>query len=356
MFKLRNLLVLPVVIIIFMYTGCSNNPNPVEPIHNSNQILTSKLTIPIGATVDSAKFYINATTALGEEVTLHGITDNWDESTVTWNSFGGAYNATSEGSFTPSVTGWYSVDVTSLVNSWLDSSLANNGILLKEDSAAQMQYFSSREAGMAPYLIINWTINGMSGSDSTDAMADAFINSSEGDENFGDSTDLITGWQDTTELQTLVKFDIEQVPVYLGCTHSFGYWKTHSMYGPAPYDSVWAQIGEDSTFFLSNKSFYQVLWTPPKHGNAYYILAHQYIATDLNFLNNADPGDAQEAFDSATTLFNTYTPGEIGDLNGGDTLRHQFISLSEILDDYNTGIIGPGSCDSTSAKDALRIK
>ena len=346
MLNAKNFFSIAVLLAAVMLAGCYKDQNPVEPLHNSNQADLPKLTIPVGAVVDSAQFFINVTTAQNEEVSLYGVTGMWDESTVTWNNFGAAFNATSEGSFTPDAAGWYSVDVTALVSSWLDSTLANNGILLKEESPAMMQYYSSRETAMAPFLKVYWTFNGGSGYDSTAAMADAFINSAEGDMNYGDSTDLITGWEDTVEVQTLVAFEIEQTPVSMGCTHGFGYWKTHSAYGPAPYDTVWAMLGEDSTFFLSNQSNYMVMWTSPSHGNVYYMLAHQYITTDLNILSGADPTDVQEAFDDATDLFDMYTPEEIGGLHGADSLRHQFISLKNILAQYNEGYIGPGACGS----------
>lgn len=346
--KSKYLFVLMVLFAAVMYTGCFQNQNPVEPVQDSKQHITPKLTIPIGASVDSALFYINVTTALNEQVTIHGILTSWDENTVTWNNFAGSFNSVPEGDFTPSGTGWYLVNVTALVNSWLDSSLANNGVLLKEESPAQLQYFASREEGTGPYLKIFWSLNGNHGWDSTNAAADAFIFSGDGDVNFGDSLDLITGWQDTTEYQSLVRFEIEQTPVFNGCTHGYGYWKTHSAYGPAPYDSVWALLGEDSTFFLSGKSFYQVLWTQPRHGNAYYMLAHVYVAANLNFLNGADPSAVLGVFEDATALFNIYTPDEIEALKGNDPLRQQFISLKNILGQYNEGIIGPGSCDTTS--------
>ena len=131
-----------------------------------------------------------------------------------------------------------------------------------------------------------------------------------------------------------------------GCTLTPGYWKTHSMYGPAPYDDTWASIGEDTPFFLSGQSYYEVLWTTPQGGNAYYILAHAYIAAELNFLNGADPSAAQAAFDEATALLGTYTPDELAGLKGkaGKETRAQFIALAEILDAYNNGLIGPGHC------------
>jgi hypothetical protein len=129
-----------------------------------------------------------------------------------------------------------------------------------------------------------------------------------------------------------------------GCTLTPGYWKTHSKYGPAPFDDTWNQIGEDTVFFLSGQSYYQVLWTSPQ-GNAYYILAHAYIAAELNMLNGASvPAAVQDAFDDATDLFNTYTPAAVGAKKGNQPPRPQFIELAGILDAYNNGLTGPGHC------------
>lgn len=133
------------------------------------------------------------------------------------------------------------------------------------------------------------------------------------------------------------------VPCAGGCSLTPGYWKTHSQYGPAPYDDTWAQVGENTIFFYSGKSYYQALWTPPR-GNAYWILAHAYIAAKLNQLNGADFSTAQAAFDQATTLFNNpaNTPAYIGGLKG--SARQTWINLATTLDNYNNGLIGPGHC------------
>ena len=195
---------------------------------------------------------------------------------------------------------------------------------------------------MSPYLKVWWSLNGTYGYDSTAAFSDTYIQSDSGDVNFGNSMELITGWQDTVEIQSLVGFEIEMV--YTGCTRSKGYWKTHSIYGPAPYDSAWELLGEDSTFFLSNQSNYEVMWTPPSGGNTYYMLAHQYIATAINILNGADPNEIQGAFDDATDLFNTYTPEYVGGLRGNNQIRQEFNSLKSLLAQYNGGEVGPGSC------------
>ncbi|WP_114313225.1 hypothetical protein [Thermus caldifontis] len=130
------------------------------------------------------------------------------------------------------------------------------------------------------------------------------------------------------------------VPCEGGCTLTQGYWKTHSRYGPAPYDDTWAQIGEDTLFFQSGQSYYQVLWTSPK-GNAYYILAHQYIAAKLNILNGASTTpQVDAALAWAETFFNTYKPGDSLD----KATSNQAKAYAALLDDYNNGLVGPGHC------------
>jgi hypothetical protein len=267
---------------------------------------------------------------------------------VTWNNFAAGYNTDVEGSFTPTLADWIHVDVTSLVNNWFNETYPNYGVLLKETSTGEVQIFDSKEAGDGPYLKVWWTKDGMSGYDSTGAFADSYIRSDSGDINYGNAMQLVTELQDTVEQQTLISFEIEKV--YTGCTRSAGYWKTHSIYGPSHYDSTWALLGEDSTFFLSNKTYYQVEWTPPKKGNAYYILSFAYIGTALNLLAGADPFDVQDAFDEATELFETYTPEYIESLKGNDPLRQQFLSLKSTLEQYNSGMIGPGMCQENNYK------
>jgi hypothetical protein len=128
-----------------------------------------------------------------------------------------------------------------------------------------------------------------------------------------------------------------------GCTLTPGYWKTHSEFGPAPYDDTWAQLpdGASTLFFLSGQSYYDVLWTPPTGGNAYYILAQQYIAAVLNQLNGAaSTPEVDDALAWAETFFATHTPAD----KLSRTVRADAISFAELLDQYNNGYIGPGHC------------
>lgn len=132
------------------------------------------------------------------------------------------------------------------------------------------------------------------------------------------------------------------VPCDFGCTLTPGYWKTHLEFGPAPYDDTWAQLlnGASTPFFLSGQTYYGVLWTPPR-GNAYYILAHHYIAAELNILNGAwSTPEVDAAMAWAETFFNTYTP----ESKLTKSERSQVLYYADILDQYNNGDIGPGHC------------
>lgn len=84
-----------------------------------------------------------------------------------------------------------------------------------------------------------------------------------------------------------------------------------------------------------------MLWTSPSGGNAYYILAHAYIAAYLNGLDGADTSAVAGQLSTAQSLFSTYQPGD----QLSRSVRRQFISTAETLDQYNNGYIGPGHCE-----------
>jgi len=134
----------------------------------------------------------------------------------------------------------------------------------------------------------------------------------------------------------------------VGCTNTPGYWKNHTKYSAARRDATWNKIGsqaEDTQFFLSGKTYLEVLQTPVK-GNAYYNLSFHYIAAKLNTLRGASaPGEVSKAIIEAEKLFQQYTPAQIGSLKGSDPVRQNFIEYATILDQYNNGKIGPGHCN-----------
>jgi hypothetical protein len=175
--------------------------------------------------------------------------------------------------------------------------------------------------------------------------------------------DVLTGWKALTETKHnfgpsvsggVYKYTfINYKP--LGCTYTLGYWKTHSMYGPAgPYDPSWdLKLGGDEPFLdaIWNTGFtwYTILVEPPAKGNAYLILAHQYVAAWLN-ANNVDPdkkADTSElgtALEDAKYLLGNYTPAY--DFKADpDGVRDDFIMLAGILGEFNEGMLGPKHCE-----------
>ena len=127
-----------------------------------------------------------------------------------------------------------------------------------------------------------------------------------------------------------------------GCTLTQGYWKTHSRQGPAPYDPRWRNLGpleEQTPFFLSGMTWYEVFGAPVT-GSAYLDLAHQYMAAKLNVLAGASASALGNALATAEAFFSTATPATA--LTAAQ--RSALVSLASLLDQFNSGLIGPGHC------------
>ncbi len=130
-----------------------------------------------------------------------------------------------------------------------------------------------------------------------------------------------------------------------GCTQGTGYWKTHSEYGPASEDPAWGGLpaGADTEFAGSGDSWYTVFQTAPKGGNAWYLLAHPYMAARLNELSGAAvPTEVAAALAEAELLLTQYAGDQSIPKKNSD--RDLALQIAGILGDYNGGDTGPGSC------------
>lgn len=127
-----------------------------------------------------------------------------------------------------------------------------------------------------------------------------------------------------------------------GCTLTQGYWKTHSEYGKAPYDDTWASLSDGADTLLpgSSQTWYEVFWTPPKKGNVWYQLAHQWMAAYLNVENEANPLALGGALADAEAWLNAHSPEE--GLKGKDAANAK--AWASLFASYNEGDIGPGHC------------
>jgi hypothetical protein len=143
-----------------------------------------------------------------------------------------------------------------------------------------------------------------------------------------------------------------------GCTLTQGYWKNHNAYAngkrevPWPTNPTYWGWDEDSPVMYTLSAggndgcpeigtYLEVLQSPT-HGDAFYILAHQYIAARLNVANGAVDSDIYGLLGQAQAM--------LGDCQITEDERAGAIALSEELDAWNNGEWGPGHCDGDADK------
>lgn len=116
--------------------------------------------IPVAAKIQTAtlELYLDSNTGTEDTVNAHTLLQSWTEDGVNWNTYdginawtntGGDYAITSAGSFIASGTGWKSMELLNTVQSWVDTSLTNNGIILLSDDGLgnnEKVYTSSDDA------------------------------------------------------------------------------------------------------------------------------------------------------------------------------------------------------------------
>jgi hypothetical protein len=155
----------------------------------------------------------------------------------------------------------------------------------------------------------------------------------------------------------------------VGCTYTQGYWKTHSYRGPAgPEDPGWGILpaGPDTPLFdamdyegdTDELTWLEAFNTPPRRGNAWFILAHQWMAAYLNYYNGAGSGgsDVLQWLSEGADLLDHYDQWDSGyplipaggnyqNISGDWDDRVRAIELADLLDQYNNGDYGVPHCD-----------
>jgi len=124
------------------------------------------------------------------------------------------------------------------------------------------------------------------------------------------------------------------------CTLTQGFWKNHS--------ELWDDVADGkpflttTTFYNSGVSYLTIMNTPPKNGNAYLQLAHQFIAASLNVNGGASGNASVDAALAGAAAYFASAPAGIP--NPVDPTRSQLQAWATTLDQYNNGTIGPGHC------------
>ena len=139
--------------------------------------------IPSGATIQSAVlelFYQSSRVTSSETLRLHRITRSWTEMGTTWRTYDGVGNWTSQGgdfdaaivasaTLDGTVNVWKAWTVTSLVQSWVQGTFVNNGMLLESALLSgnnERRFVSSENASttLRPKLTITYVASDLSGS------------------------------------------------------------------------------------------------------------------------------------------------------------------------------------------------
>jgi len=117
--------------------------------------------LPAGAVVEVARLAIYQSEGGGERlVRAYRIAQNWGEDSVTWRNFA-LGDGVARGSFSAEGTGWKSMEITALVQEWVDGS-ANHGLALHDETANAFEYevyYSSEyeaDLSLRPKLYVHW--------------------------------------------------------------------------------------------------------------------------------------------------------------------------------------------------------
>ncbi|WP_437479383.1 DNRLRE domain-containing protein [Sorangium sp. So ce1014] len=104
--------------------------------------------LPAGAEVVSASLSLSQTfKGVDSTVRVHRVTDAWEESAVTWASFGEAIDPAVAASFTSGGgSGFRSSDITELARAWVSGEAENHGVLIEEDPVQRTDFRSSEKS------------------------------------------------------------------------------------------------------------------------------------------------------------------------------------------------------------------
>jgi hypothetical protein len=206
-----------VLLLLTVIIGCSHKDDENSSPTASDPILDQ---ISRVNGVESAVLNIFSISDPDRQVDVHAVTADWDETTVTWNSFAAAYETIPVTSFTTDSTLHSQVDITSLVDEWAMGTRDNFGILLNQTVPPFpfSEFVSSNSLSSTPYVIICRLEQNFLICDTIMIMMDTYIYEAQADSNFGASGVLITGLDSEAGLnhQSLLKFEVPEIPLTSG--------------------------------------------------------------------------------------------------------------------------------------------
>jgi alkaline phosphatase len=156
--------------------------------------------VPSGAVITSATLKVNCTNTSVVTMQLYRLTQDWSETTVTWNS-APTYDTSLWLPGDCTATGWRTIDITAFVQAWSDGQ-PNYGILMADGGGTDGLDFDSSESANLPLLTVTYQsmqaietklLSGTSGSvtfstltlnDQTDYVWNCLVRSTNGQETY----------------------------------------------------------------------------------------------------------------------------------------------------------------------------
>lgn len=309
------------------------------------------VTIPQNATINSAMFTIVSFGAPNPQtIFMHRIVKNWDEMSVTWNSFMLAadlvtpdpgFDPAPFASFSTAIHGPHPVDVTALVQAWVNGGVPNYGILLSQGMTQYTQYVSSEftaNVALRPKLDITYTVTGPGGVPVQTTVtiqrpglaADAYIHGLSPTTNFGNVHPLWTGNVGGFEKYSLVRFYFDVVPDRPSPgTGTPGYWMNHPE--AWPIDPI--VIG--GVTYTKDQAI-AIMMTPPA-GDMTKVMFFHLVAAILNVEIGNAAGCISGTITDAQDWMSIYPIGS--GVAGKSAAWKVGDPLKTLLDSYNNGLM-----------------
>jgi len=334
--------------------GCSNVTGPAAPAPPSS---LATIVLPEDATLEAAVLRIYSADPADTTVHVHRVTAPWDETAVTWNSFGGAYDPAVVATFrTPLPPGYVEVDITDLVLDWADGVHENHGLLLRQDALTDRNTFWSREHDTdRPQLVLHYMTAAGPDSVVAEPLADVVILELIPDSNFGSEPRLHTGWRDAAELekQALLRFDVVELPGGGNGgdvdVHSLRWWRRHDGHGQRPNAvtpllPLWlGHPGGDKSLAVTDASTARAVLRKrhDRPRNAVTRLGAQLLAAKLNIANGADGAAAAQAIAAADAFLTGHDASDWRRLTRAQ--KRAVSAWKRTLRAYNRGELDSGS-------------
>jgi len=206
------------ILLAAMILGCGTERSPLSPDGSTGSVNIIGDTPTAAATGQISSAYLSVSVGLvnGQPVNVHSITDAWDPGTITWNLFNGSFGPNIESTFEPPAAGRHTVDITALVQRWIEGE-DNHGILLCQTSPAPIPFIveSSEKLGSEPFIAVGYAAGSGEVFDTIYPTADVFIDQAIPDANISSTTSLQIGQLPIPgrEKQALLKFDMPTITV-----------------------------------------------------------------------------------------------------------------------------------------------